>query len=631
MQKHTNISRIQLRKRSGIHHLLLLLFLIAVVSPARFAAAQDTPDKKSGINERPRIGLALSGGGARGLAHIGVLKRLEELQIPVDYIAGTSMGSIIGALYATGRSAIELEQVVQEIDWELAFSDDTPRSLLPMRRKIDQYDYLINLELGIDRSGLRLPKGVVQGQNVHLILKDLFRSALAVDDFDELPIPFRAVASDIENNRPVILSGGDLATAIQASMAIPGVFAPVEVNGKTLVDGGVTKNLPADVVRDMGADIIIAVDISSPLLEPDELQTALDILDQLTNILTLRNLEQQVLQLTDTDILIRPDLEAFSTTGFDQAGSVVATGYGSVKQSEARLAELSVSAQQYSEHRLAIDKRVEKAFVPDYVTVVQDSGLSSEALRSRLRVKPAEELDQALLHEDVERIHGLGLFRSVNYHVQTDNGISGLIVTAKEKEWGPNYLKFGLQLEDDLESETNYNIALGIRREPVNRLGGEVTLVLAGGTDPKFSLEYFQPFTSLEDTYFMLDLSSGQFNTDWYVNEERVAEYRIRANEGSAWIGYQTNNAIDLRAGLIRSSGTANRVVGGEEFERHAEFDDGGAAIELRYDTLDSAAFSRRGHRGLLRYQKSYEQIGLIRVDGQQIKRQAEIWYSALF
>ncbi len=620
----TSIRLISAQKRNQISMLLLdclfnllagrtrpypLLFVcMALTFFSAPILAVDTIESDDEI--RPKIGLVLSGGGARGIAHIGVLKKLEELQIPVDYIAGTSMGSIIGALYASGKTATELEQLVLSIDWESAFTDETPRSQLPMRQKIEQNEFLIDLELGVDTSGIVIPKGVVQGQNLHLILKSIYRSALGTEDFDDLPIPFRAVASDIENGTPVVLGRGDLATAIQASMAVPGVFAPVIIDGMTLVDGGVTKNLPVDVVREMGADIVIAIDISTPLLEPEELQTALNILDQLTNILNQSNVSEQVRKLTATDFLIKPRLEGYTSASFDKVSEIVEVGSDSLEKDSSRLAQYALSSAEYSAHRIGIDQRIGSAVIPDFVTVVQNSAVSSESLRKRLSAKPAVELDQVLLHEDIERIHGLGIFQSVNYYLSDGHGIQGLIVNAKEKEWGPNYLKFGLQLEDDFEGTSNYNLALGIRREPINSLGGEFTLVVKGGTDPELSAEYFQPFNSLEDSYFLLDIENRRFSVDLFDEQNRVAEYSVRRSDASAWLGYQYNNSFDVRGGVTRSYGSALRQVGDTAFDKTADFEDGGLALELRYDTLDSVAFARQGHRGLFRYRRNMTSFG---------------------
>jgi len=559
---------------------------------------------------RPRIGLALSGGGARGAAHIGVLKALEQLQVPIDYIAGTSMGSIIGALYAAGHSADELETLIASIDWNRAFTDDTPRALIPMQRKIERDDYLVDFELGVGREGLIIPKGAVQGQNLDLILKTLFGDTLCVRHFDALPIPFRAVASDLETGTPVVLGDGDLATALHASMAIPGVYAPVELNGRMLVDGGVTMNLPIDVVRAMGADIVIAVDISSPMRTGEDLRSAIDILDQLTNILNQGNLQSQVDRLAPTDFLLQPDLQGYTSAMFERVLDMVIIGERSVVPISARLAPLALDAQAYGQHRALIASRQCGTVVPDYVTVIQDSALSSESLRRRLRSQPAEPLDRETLHEDLARIHGLGVFQSVNYYMQNDRGISGLVIAAKEKEWGPNYLKFGVQLEDDLDGDHSNSFTFGVKRKPINRLGAELSGRVRVGSEPLVSLTFFQPLTGLEEVYFQADANYEQIQTGVYAGDEKIAEYQVRNRGISAWLGLQPSNAVDVRIGAVRSAGSALRKVGAETLLKSAEFNDGGVHLEARLDTLDQPTFARRGHRGLLRGRQNLTSFG---------------------
>ena len=564
------------------------------------------------VSTRPKVGLALSGGGARGAAHIGVLKQLEALNIPVDYIAGTSIGSIIGGLYASGYSAAELEVLISEIDWDSAFSDSTNRASLPMRRKLDETDFLIDFEVGVDKSGIAVPKGVLQGQELRLILNDIFRGVMLIDDFDKLPIPFRAVASDIEHGEPVVLHSGDIVSAVQASMAVPGVFAPVEIDGTMLVDGGVTNNLPVDVVRSMGADIVIAVDISTPLIAGKNLRSAIDILDQLTNILNQGNVRERVESLSPQDFFIQPDLKKISSAAFNLVLQGVEEGERAVVPYEVALSKLAINPVDYAIYReqITVSRPRSKVVVPDYISVRQNSSLSSEALRSRLRTGPALPLDRNLLHEDIGRIYGLGIFQTVSYSLQEDNGLIGLVIDANEKDWGPNYLKFGFQLEDDFEGGNDYNLLVGFNRKPINSLGGEVSAVVKAGGEPKLGAEYFQPLNSLAETYALLSVENGQNSVNVYDDGSKLARYRVREAEAGAYLGAQYSNFVDARIGLKRSFGTAQLTIGGESYPDEVKFDGGSAAVELRYDTLDSRSFPGAGHRGSFAYARTYKSLG---------------------
>ena len=267
---------------------LAILVLLAILPSATAISADAT------TRNRPRIGLVLGGGGARGIAHVGVLKTLEEMRIPVDCIAGTSMGSIIGGLYASGMSPEQMSETVQRIDWPAAFTDGPPRPDLPFRTKEEQR-ILLNAEIGLKQGKVQLPKGLLEGQNLLLLLEQLSLPAASVHDFDKLRIPYRAVATDLATGEPVILGSGELAKAMRASMSIPSALVPVELNGKILVDGGVADNVPVDVARELcHPDVIIAVNVGAPLAPADQLNSVLSVTEQLTNFLTVGNTDNCV-------------------------------------------------------------------------------------------------------------------------------------------------------------------------------------------------------------------------------------------------------------------------------------------------------------------------------------------------
>ena len=286
----------------------LKFLIVGMVIATVVATAVDINATTPVPEKQPRIGLVLSGGGARGMAHVGVIQVLEEMKIPIHCVAGTSMGAIVGGLYAAGMSPAEMEKFVTSMEWNEAFKDKPPPSELSFRRKQEAADYLINFDLGYKDGKFAIPKGLLQGQNLNLILKSLLFHTETIDDFNKLNIPFRAVATDIETGDAVIMGKGDLVKAIRASMSIPGVFAPVEIDGKILVDGGVANNLPIDVARQMGADVVIAVDISTKLSTRKQLTSSVEITAQLTSIMIQRNTAEQIKTLGEEDILIQPEL-----------------------------------------------------------------------------------------------------------------------------------------------------------------------------------------------------------------------------------------------------------------------------------------------------------------------------------
>ena len=361
----------------GIMACAWLLLLSAATAPV---PAQEAPPNQGTAAAspftRPKIGLALSGGGARGAAHVGVLKALEELHVPVDYIAGTSMGAIVGGLYASGMTPEEIEKTLTTADWQTLFTDKPPRKDLPFRRKEDDRRYL-DLQVGVNRQGLHTGLGLITGQHLNAFLETLTLKAGRTEDFDKLPIPFRCVATDIVTGERVVLSSGHLATAIRASMSIPTVFTPVESGDHLLVDGGLTDNLPVDVAKAMGADIVIAVDISTPPLTRDKLTNFLAVSSQMISILMQKNVEDSARQ---ADIFIRPDLKGFKNMNFVDAGQLVPVGHEAAMQRSAELSRYSVNEPEYAANLARVRSALPP--LPDKLDFVKFEGTDpkSEAL-----------------------------------------------------------------------------------------------------------------------------------------------------------------------------------------------------------------------------------------------------------
>ena len=295
----------------------------------------------AGLNDRPKIGLVLSGGGARGLAHVGVLKVLEDMQIPIDVIAGTSMGAIVGGLYASGMRAAELEVALRAVRWSEVFASRVERKLLSQRRKEEDFEISPLIELGLRDSALVAPTGAVSSRGLESLLRRFTLPVRAVADFDRLPIPFRAVATDMETGATVVLSQGDLALALRSSMSVPGLFAPTEVAQRVLGDGGLVNNLPVDVARAMGADVVIVVNIGTPLGSRDSLVSAVGLTSQMINILTEQNVQRSLATLGPADVLIAPVLGNLGSGDFEQAATLMALGEAGARGRSKRLAALA--------------------------------------------------------------------------------------------------------------------------------------------------------------------------------------------------------------------------------------------------------------------------------------------------
>lgn len=366
---------------------------------------------------RPKIGLVLSGGAARGLAHIGVLKALEEQGIQIDAIAGTSMGAVIGGLYASGYKIDELEKLALNIDWQQALSDAPPREDVPFRRKQDDRDFLVKQKLSFrDDGSLGLPLGVIQGQNLALLLESMFAHASNTRNFDKLPIPFRAVATDITTGEKVVFNKGHLPQVIRASMSIPAVFAPVELDGRLLVDGGMTDNIPLDVAREMGVDIAIVVDIGTPLRSRKQLATVVDVLNQSITLMTRRNSEEQLKALHPKDVLIQPPLAAYGVTDFGRAKDMIDAGYRATRALDIRLAHLR-PAEPVDPQLVEARTPGERTPIITAINVENDSKVSDDVIRYYIRQTLGEPLNLDRLQTDMGTLYGLDYFEQVQYRV----------------------------------------------------------------------------------------------------------------------------------------------------------------------------------------------------------------------
>ena len=558
------------------------------------AAGAQAIETDGDAEPRPRIGLVLGGGGARGAAHIGVLKELERLRIPVDAIAGTSMGAIVGGLYATGVNAEDLEELVSSLDWNAALSDTAAREHLSFRRKQDDREFPINFELGLRGTDLLLPKGVIQGQELDLLLRKLTMHASHITDFDELPIPFRAIASDIVAGEVVILDSGDLTMAIRASMSVPGVFAPARVDGRLLVDGGLIGNLPIDVMKEMGVDIIIAVDVEFPLYKSEELESVVTISEQMLTILIRKETLRQIDTLAAADILIRPELGIYASANFADITETIQPGQQAVLDQAARLQELSLPETDwapYLEQRtLRMNKNDELAFV----RVVHDGKLAPEVLESRLSVHAGDKINADVLAQNANRLYGLQLYQKVDYRLINEDAGTGVEYRAVAKSWGPNFLQFGVSIEDDFEGSTAFNLAARLTKAGLNKLGAEWRTDVQLGTDPALLTEFYQPLSFDSRLFVAPRLEMRQSNLDTFSMDNTIARYRVSEGGLSLDFGRELGTVGEFRLGVYRGIGDA-RVKVGDPSLSNFDFETGGAFARLRFDSVDNSHFPRSG------------------------------------
>lgn len=575
----------------------LLFFVFLAISSTLYAA------------ERPKVGLVLSGGGARGVAHIGVLKELERQRIPIDFITGTSMGSIVGGLYASGNSVEEIEEILGSIDWLDIFSDAPPRKDASLRRKFDDDLFQINRVLGFKDGKVKIPSGFIRGQKLQLLLDKLFIHTAYTNSFDQLGIPFRAVATDIASGEAVVLSKGSLATAIRASMSVPGAFTTVKHQGHTLVDGGISNNLPVDVAREMGADLIIAVDIGSPLLEGDALETFLGVTLQMTSLLVRNTTQAQIKTLSQDDVLVLPDLGDFSSSDFEGAWETIEKGEEATKQLTQRLEPLTLST---SEMAALLEKRQNKTTPSALISAVSINNQSSyddDYLLSRISQSGGAGLNFDRLEKEIGEIYGMGTFESVTYDIVKKEQGSELVINVVEKPWGPRYLQFGLSYESQVTRNNELSGVIGYTLTPANTFNGEWRNILRFGEEPGIVSELHQPLA--RNSSYFLNTVASYFEQQVNTFEDGLEINQTRSNKLGARLslGKEFGNSADARIGINRFR-VHNRIEFGIPDDFLGRFDGGELFFSARLDTLDSSFFPTEGTRASLVYTNSSDNFG---------------------
>ena len=567
---------------------IAILLLLAQVTTAAGAEQPTEPPKN------PRVALVLSGGGARGFAHVGVLQVLEELHIPVDLVIGTSMGALIGGLYASGLSPEALEEVVTGIDWTTAFDDIPPRRERSFRRKQDDFDFLTSLRLYMKDFKLALPKGFIAGQKISNILGGLTVPVGTVRDFDALPIPFRAIATDARTGKPVILGDGELARALRASMAIPGIFSPVEKDGHTLVDGGIAMNLPVAVARAMGAQTIIAVDISTRPSDDAEVGSAFTITGQMLSVLMYENTIEQIESLTDQDLLIQPDLTGITSSSFEKGELTIARGVDATRAASPNLTHLSVSPEVFAVYRERADTAQMEPAVVDRIRFDNDSRLSTKIIERHVNVELGQPLDVEGLQHDLDTLYGDGVFERVVFSLNDVDGQRELVIRTDAKETGRTFLRFGLNLDTNFRAESAFNLAILSTMMPVNRLGAEWRNRFQIGDTSEFESEFYQPLDYGRRYFFAPELRIGIENLDIFVNDERVATYDQSEFRALGSFGRIFSNWGELRVGMGYLKTEFERRIGDPDLPTF-RFEGGSLTGSATIDTMDSVRFPRRG------------------------------------
>lgn len=553
---------------------LLLLTLVPAFGRAQDAAPPETP------RPAPVVGLALGGGSARGMAHAGVLQWLEEHRIPIRRVAGTSTGALMGASYAAGMSPDEIQGYLRNADWDTILRPDIPYRQRSYRRKEDDRDFSVEIEAGL-RHGLRLQSGLNPGPHLSLMVSRILLPASGIANFDDLPIPFRCVATDLEKGQSVVFSRGPIASAVRASMSLPGTYDPIRIEGRLLADGGILNNVPVDVVRDMGADVVIAVRVGPP---PEE-ETPETIGGIASRAITLMMQALERPRLRRAEIVIAPRLEGLHASDFRRVNEFIARGYAAAEAQKEALLAYALDEAGWARH--TAERAARRPTEPPPASFVEVSGVSDGAGTQiaaqlvRHVGKPASAVD---LEADISRVVGLGRYASATYGRKVQADGEGVAVEVREKPYGPPFVRFALDVDND-SKDVNLNVGARVTMMDVTGLGSEWRFDVSGGSVLSVGTELYQPLGGERPVRGGAFLSPRagytRISENLYDGEALVAIYgRQRAGAGLD-VGWNSGGATRLRAGYeaayIRNAtrvGDPSRQLGsGSEHSVRARFD----------------------------------------------------------
>lgn len=591
--------------RSPRHSSWVVLLGTAASMLALFANQATAAEGSS----RPRVGLVLAGGGAKGGAHVGVLKVMEELRVPIDCIAGTSMGALIGGGYASGIPAAELEDFLVGVDWKKVVGSQGRRDLEPIEQKRAGATYSNEFELGITPEGITTPGGLINTSNVEDLLRVYVANARLETDFDKLPIPYRAVATDMVSSNMVVLDHGDLATAMRASMAIPGAFSPVVMDTKILSDGGLVRNIPIDVARDLCADVVIVVNLVEPAADPLKLQSATQLLTRTMDVMIIANEELQLQSLKPSDIRVDVEMGSIGTADFERIPETIPLGEAAARRMSSALSRYAVPESQYVAWRTQV---TQSQYMEAKLAAVRFEGLervNPEYLASKSHLKGGDVVDTAVISKEAQRLSALQDFDSVGYRLDGDRESSILTWLPREKNWGPDYLKLDLGAYASRDGDLTFTLYGRHVRTWMNSLGAEWRNELQIGNETLLKTSIYQPLDAAHRFFIEPHVVYSRSVEDLFSNDERVARYRFEDAAASFDVGVNMGRYAQARVGYVYDRRQVEVDIGSELMPETSPID-AGVLVSAEFDSRDTAFSPTRGVAVALEYMHSDRALG---------------------
>ena len=548
---------------------------------------------------RPRIALVLSGGGARGFAHIGVLRALREQRIPVDMVVGTSMGSVVGGAYAAGASIADLEKMARQTDWDRVVADRPAREDLEFRRREEDVLLPSRIEFSLNGEGLSLPPSAAGNAALERTIARLLPAGTRDRPVSQLALPFRSVASDLVTGDLVDLIDTPLFLTMRASLAVPGVFAPVRVNGRLVVDGGLVRNLPVDLAVKMGADIIIAVNVGTPLAPEKNLGSAFGVAQQMINILTEQNVQRSVKDLRAQDVLIAPPLAGIGFLEFRSADSAIRAGELAARAMAPRLASLALPEADYAlfeNTRLAPPALSDMPMALARVKVESSGNITARVLEVQSGLKAGQKLTREQVRDAGDLLYGRGDLERVEVQIDDEADRRQVTLRATEAAWASSRLRVGLELASDFDDSNRFALKFMHVKTSLNAWGAELRSVVQVGDQRGFGVQLFQPLGPGSQWYVAPSISYASSSFDDFLQGRRSKRVAYTGRTASIVLGRELGNWGDLQLGLRRSSESVRTVIPELEDDQGQRGAGVTQSIQYRVDTLDSLGFPSRGY-----------------------------------
>jgi NTE family protein len=575
---------------------LLVLCLLMAVS---YVHSQEPP--KHDQMARPKLGLVLEGGGALGLAHIGVITWMEEHRIPVSYVAGTSMGGLVGGIYATGRSPAEVRDLINGIDWDQVLSGVTPFRDLSFRRKEDAHDVPGQLEFGL-RGGLQFPSGFNTGQEVNLVLDSVALPYSEIPSFNDLPIPFACVATDLVTGKQHVFRDGSLSLAMRSTMSLPGIFTPVRSGRHLYADGFLLNNLPIDVGKEMGADVTLGIHLETAPLDPKTNLSSFGVLGQSISVMSAVN---ELRSMEQADILVTVPLQKYTALDYGKADAIIKAGYDAMASKASVLSAFSVSEAEWEQYLAIRNSRRKTSPIPKFVQVKGAHPEMAEAMEKQMSSLVGEPVDTKKISQDMMTIVGMGRFSTSTYSMAEKNGEQGLHVEVEQKSYAPPIVRPLILIDGSEYNNVLFSIGARITFMDLGSYRSELRNDVVVGSQYELASDYYHPFTTTSNWFIAprLGLNSQQLNL--YSGSTLQASYRLRQALGGLDAGYEFGRIAEFRLGYEGGYEKVSPEVGNVPTLPTTSGTTGDTRIQFQLNTLDDPVIPRSG-ASLLMYTKGY-------------------------